>query len=159
MMGPLFERSSSRRIRDDWAAANSPDEISSSLQRGCRNHAGENPFSLTRNNRMATKSGIDIEAPITIDTMPSSKMRYSTFLDIRREYPPGNGVWHTTRPARRLQTLQDFVVKCRERRNHETKPTRFLQIEGRTRSAFVANGNQIACDVLSRSLIRVMSKG
>jgi hypothetical protein len=35
---------------------------------------------------MATKSGIDIEAPVTIDTMPFSETRYSTFLDIRREY-------------------------------------------------------------------------
>jgi hypothetical protein len=51
---------------------------------------------------MATKSGIDIEAAVTIDTMPSSKMRYSTFLDIRREYPLDNGVWRTIRPARGL---------------------------------------------------------
>jgi hypothetical protein len=92
---------------------------------------------------MATKSGIDIEAPITIDTMPSSKMRYSTFLDIRGEYPIGNGVWRTTRRARRLHTSQDFVVKCRERRNHETKPTRFLQIEGRTRSALWLMGTRL----------------
>jgi hypothetical protein len=92
---------------------------------------------------MATKSGIDIEAAVTIDTMPSSKMRYSTFLDIRREYPLDNGVWRTTRPARGLQTSQDFVVKCRERRNHETKTTRFLQIEDRTRSALWLMGTRL----------------
>jgi hypothetical protein len=29
MIGPLFERRSSRQIREDWAAANIPDDISS----------------------------------------------------------------------------------------------------------------------------------
>jgi hypothetical protein len=82
--GAIIERHSSNQTSTIRATANIPDNIHSCRRYRRSSSAGENPLPQTNNNRTTGRSGIGSRAPVTIDTMASSGMCYSTILDRTR---------------------------------------------------------------------------